>query len=93
MSNNKAIIYSEFITAKGVLGTTPLSCYKFTVNHGFLGLIAFIKRLFHIRSKVCNKVVAEQHTDVNKCVCYFVIYNSFERGSTNQNQGPELSVL
>ncbi len=26
------------------------------------------------------------------CVCR-VIYNSFERGSTNQNQGPELSVL
>uniref|UniRef100_A0A673I3I9 Cryptochrome circadian regulator 3b n=1 Tax=Sinocyclocheilus rhinocerous TaxID=307959 RepID=A0A673I3I9_9TELE len=29
-----------------------LSCYKFTVNHGFTGIIAFIKRLFHIRSKV-----------------------------------------
>ncbi len=29
-----------------------LSCYTFTVNHGFTGLIALIKRLFHIRSKV-----------------------------------------
>ncbi len=34
----EAMVYSEFITAKGVL-TTPLSGYKFTVNHGFLGLI------------------------------------------------------
>ncbi len=29
-----------------------LSCYTFTVNHGFTGLIALIKQLFHIRSKV-----------------------------------------
>ncbi len=41
------MVYSEFITAKGVLGTpfrltTPLSCYKFIVNHGFLGLIALV---------------------------------------------------
>ncbi len=32
-----------------------------------------------------NKVVAKQHTDVNKGMCYFVMYKSFERGSTNQN--------
>ncbi len=38
-------------------------------------------------------VVAEQHTDVNKGVCYFVIYNSFEHGSANQNQGPEISAI
>ncbi len=28
-----------------------------------------------------------------RCVCYFVTYNSFERGSTNQSQGPEPSDL
>ena len=27
--------------------TTPLSCSKSTVKHGFKGLIAFIKRLLH----------------------------------------------
>ncbi len=32
------------------------------------------------------------NTDINKGVCR-VFYNSFERGSTNQNQGLELSVL
>ncbi len=38
----------------------------------------------------CNKVVAKQHIFYKVCR---VIYNSFERGSTNQNQGPELSIL
>ncbi len=37
-------------------------------------------------------MVAEQHK-VNKGVGCVVIYNGFERGSTNQNQEPELSVL
>ncbi len=36
-------------------------------------------------------MVAEQHTDVNKGVCYFVIDKGF--GSANQSQAPELSVL
>ncbi len=38
---SKAVFYSEFLTAKGVL-PMPLSCYKFTVNHSFLGLIALL---------------------------------------------------
>ncbi len=39
-------------------------------------------------------MVAEQHTNVNKGVCYFVIYNGFEeRGSANQSQGPELCLI
>ncbi len=57
------MVYSEFITAKGgvrydvkrsalLSAYNPLSCYKFTVNHGFMGLIAFIKWLFHMHSKV-----------------------------------------
>ncbi len=40
----EAVVYSEFITAKCL--TTPPSCDKFTVNHGFLGLIALICYLF-----------------------------------------------
>ncbi len=40
-SNNPSedVVYSEFITAKGFL--FPLSCYKFTVNHGFLLYVVF----------------------------------------------------
>ncbi len=64
----------------------PLSCYKFTVNHGFTGLIAYIKRLFHIRSKVSQKqcsssetvVVATvwlpSNTDAETMRCMFVEY-------------------
>ncbi len=33
----------------------------------------------------CNKVVVEQHTDVNKVYVCRIIYNSFEHSSTNQN--------
>jgi len=44
---------------------------------------------------VCDTNV--MRTQVFVCVCghsvFGVIYNGFERGSTNQNQGPELSVL
>ncbi len=36
------------------------------------------------------KVVAEQQTKVYVCR---VFYNSFEHVSTNQNQGPEVSIL
>ncbi len=53
------MVYSEFITAEE-------RC-KFTVNHGFTGLIAFIKRLFHIHSKVSqNKTGQIKCNDINK---------------------------
>ena len=91
-----------------------------------MGLIAFIKRLFHIRSKVSqNKTEQIKCNDINKnsilppnnvvpqnqlclvqsgcrathkrkqrCLLHCnIIYNSFERGSANQNQGTELSTL
>uniref|UniRef100_A0A672Q877 RecQ-mediated genome instability protein 1 n=1 Tax=Sinocyclocheilus grahami TaxID=75366 RepID=A0A672Q877_SINGR len=39
---------------------------QLTVNHGFTGLIAFIKRLFHIRSTVAqNKTEQIKCTDIN----------------------------
>ncbi len=50
-----------------LLEQTPPSCYKFTVNHGFTGLIAFIKRLFYIHSKVSqNKIKQIKCNDFNK---------------------------
>ncbi len=63
------MVYSDFITAKGrcYYLLNPLSCYKFTVNHGFTGIIAFIKRLFHTRSKVSqNKTEQIKCNDINK---------------------------
>ncbi len=42
-------------------------CYKCTVNHSFTGLIASIKRLFHIHSKVSqNKTEQIKCNDINK---------------------------
>ncbi len=56
------MVYSEFITANERSAYNPLSCYKFTVNHGFTGLIAFIKPLLHICSKV-----SQNKTEQIKC--------------------------
>ncbi len=66
-SNNRrvAMVYSEFITGK--LTNRPLSCSKFTVNHGFTAVIAFIERLFHIHSKISrNKRKQIKCNGINK---------------------------
>ncbi len=57
------MVYSEFITAKGC------SYYKFTVNHGFTGIITLIKQLFRIRDKVSqNKTEQRKCNDINKSI-------------------------
>ncbi len=65
----EVVVYSEFLTAKSVVRhdvERSSSCYKFTVNHGFTGLIAFMKRLFHVRSKVSqNKTKQIKCNDIN----------------------------
>ncbi len=42
------MVYSEFVTAEGVL--TPIGCYKFTVNHNFLGIIASFYNVLYIKA-------------------------------------------
>ncbi len=44
----------------------PLSCYKFTVNHGFTGIIAFIKWLFHICTKVSQNKTKQINVIIRK---------------------------
>uniref|UniRef100_A0A671P9X9 Bifunctional lysine-specific demethylase and histidyl-hydroxylase n=1 Tax=Sinocyclocheilus anshuiensis TaxID=1608454 RepID=A0A671P9X9_9TELE len=64
----------ELITAKGVLRTllrvvtTPLSCYKFTVNHGFTGLIALFEYYYCLsdQDEATELVVFVLHSLKNK---------------------------
>ncbi len=56
----------------------------------------WLKTVFFHQTNVSSSetvVVAEQTHNATKLLCYFVIDNSFERGSTNQHQGPELYIL
>ncbi len=60
------MVYSEVITAKGVLGLTSLlSCYKFTVKHGFLGLIALLSLVRQFK-KVTHRSIVDKNVHVIK---------------------------